>query len=385
MPTTRTEAWRWTNLQPLAQMGFEPEIPSATNIDLSAFGRRDGLLLAFVDGRFSARHSSLRGTPGVTVQSLDDALRSPTPRLQGLFNQVAAEHPFVSLNSAYLTSGAVLELDDGVQLADLVELLFVHTQASAVHPRVLIHLGKGASATVVETYASLVGGRTLTNAVTEVVLDEGARLSHCKLQLEAADGFHVGTLWAKQAATSELSSHVFSAGSKLARSEVSSQLLGEGARCNLFGLYVGKDEQHLDHRTTLDHRSPGCTSREVYKGLLSEKARGVFTGAVHVAQGAQRTDASQSNKALLLSEDASAQSTPQLQIYADDVKCAHGAAVGQLDEQALFYLRSRGIPLATAHELLTTAFADEVIHSAPATVQPRLAAALADKMRGGRP
>jgi Fe-S cluster assembly protein SufD len=176
---------------------------------------------------------------------------------------------------------------------------------------------------------------------------------------------------------------VFSLGGLLARSEVSTRFDGEGGHCELHGLYVGQDQQHLDHRTSLDHASPGCTSREVYKGILDGKSRGVFTGAVKVREGAQKTDASQSNKALLLSEDATAEATPQLQIFADDVKCAHGAAVGQLDDQALFYLRSRGIPLAEARALLTRAFAEEVVLGlAVPAWRGRIESALSRKLSG---
>jgi Fe-S cluster assembly protein SufD len=365
LPTTHQEAWRWTNVQPLGRIPFQAPAPSGAPIDLSALELRDGVRLVFVDGRWSPAHSALAGLPGgVRLRSLEEALRAEPGAVEPLLGRLAKaeEHPFTALNAAHLSDGALLEIDAGVQ-APAVELVFVSRAATpaSTHPRVLIRLGAGARAQVAEIYAALSGGAYLTNAVTEVSLGEGAELEHAKLQLEGTGGYHVSSLWAAQERASRLRSHVFSLGSLLARSEVSSRFDGEGGHCELHGLYVGGGQQHLDHRTSLDHASPGCTSREVYKGILDGKAKGVFTGAVRVRVGAQKTDASQSNKSLLLSEDATSEATPQLQILADDVKCAHGAAVGQLDDQALFYLRSRGIPLAQARALLTRAFAEEVV------------------------
>ena len=266
-----------------------------------------------------------------------------------------------------------------------IELVFVSRAGApgTTHPRVLIRLGAGARAQVAEIYAGLSGGAYFTNAVTEVTLGEGAELDHAKIQVEGGGGYHVGSLWAAQARSSRLRSHVFSLGGLLARSEVSSRFDGEGGHCELHGLYVGQDRQHLDHRTTLDHASPRCTSREVYKGILDGKSRGVFTGAVKVREGAQKTTPARATRRCCSPRTPAPRPPRSSKIFADDVKCAHGAAVGQLDDQALFYLRSRGIPLAEARALLTRAFAEEVVLGlAVPAWRGRIESALSRKLAG---
>jgi Fe-S cluster assembly protein SufD len=367
LPTVREEGWRYTSLQPLSQLSFEPAAggPPGAAAALDLDGLTLGIpsaRLTFVDGRLSAELSDLRRVPaGMRVSGLTQALRDRPAAVEALLGRMARpeEHPFTALNAAFLSDGALVEIDRGAAPDAPLELLFV-SRAAASSPRVLIRCGEGSSAVVVETYAGLSPDAYVTNAVTEVELEANAQLSHYKVQREGDRGCHVGTLWVRQARDSRLQSHVYSLGAALARSEVSSVLAGEGGQAELHGLYVGDAGQHLDHRTSLDHASPGCSSREVYKGILAGRARGVFVGHVRVREGAQKTDASQSNRTLLLSGDAWANATPQLEILADDVKCAHGAAVGQLEEQALFYLRSRGIPLQQARGLLTHAFASEV-------------------------
>jgi Fe-S cluster assembly protein SufD len=385
LPTTRQEAWRWTNVAPIGKIPFElPQLVEAP-VDLSDLELGPHRVV-LVDGRWSPFLSELSLLPtGVRVRRLAEV---EPAELEGLLGQVAKaeEHPFTALNAAHLAEGALLEIDDGVE-APSIELVFLSRAAApgTTHPRVLIRVGAGAKVKVAEIYTAVADGPYFTNAVTEVALGEGAVLEHARVQLEGAGGYHVASLWAAQARGSRLRSHVFSLGGQLSRSEVSSRFDGEGGQCELHGLYVGQGQQHLDHRTTLDHKSPGCTSREVYKGILDGKSRGVFTGAVRVREGAQKTDAAQSNKALLLSEDASAEATPQLQIYADDVKCAHGAAVGQLDDQALFYLRSRGIPLDLARGLLTRAFAEEVVQGLSVPEWQRRIEAVLSRKLGGEP
>jgi len=384
LPTTRQEAWRWTNVAPIGRIPFELPRPVAAPVDLSEL-ELGPTRAVFIDGRWSPFLSELSLLPaGVRVRSLAEV---EPALLEELLGQVAKseEHPFTALNASHLAEGVVLEVDDGVEAASPIELVFLSRAGvpASTHPRVLMRLGAGAKAQVAEIYAAVEKGPYFTNAVTEVSLGEGATLEHARLQLEGPGGYHVASLWAAQAKGSTLRSHVFSLGAQLSRSEVSARFDGEGGHCELHGLYVGDDHQHLDHRTTLDHKSPGCVSREVYKGILDGKSRGVFTGAVRVREGAQKTDAAQSNKALLLSEDASAEATPQLQILADDVKCAHGAAVGQLDDQALFYLRSRGIPLAQARGLLTRAFAEEVVQRVPVQAWQRRVEAVLSRKLGG--
>jgi Fe-S cluster assembly protein SufD len=222
-------------------------------------------------------------------------------------------------------------------------------------------MGANSGLTLVETYAGPENSTYFTNAVTEVVLDDGAALDHYKVQREGRAAFHVATLQVHQDRASHFSSHFISLGGGLVRNEVNAVLDAEGCECTLNGLYLASARQHIDNHTVIDHAKPHCTSHELYKGILAGHARGVFNGKIFVRQDAQKTDAKQTNKTLLLSEDATINTKPQLEIYADDVKCTHGATVGQLDETALFYLRSRGIGLAAARGLLTYAFANDII------------------------
>jgi Fe-S cluster assembly protein SufD len=249
-----------------------------------------------------------------------------------------------------------------------IHLLFISTgqrKPTLSQPRNLIVLGVGSQATLVETYAGLSDEVYFTNAVTEVVLGDGARLDHYKLQEESARALHIALTQVHHGRDSRFTSHSVALGAELARNEVRALLASEGSECTLNGLYMATGKQHLDNRTLIDHQSPRCTSRELYKGVLDGQSRGVFSGRVLVRHDAQTTDASQTNKNLLLSDEALVDTKPQLEIFADDVKCAHGAAVGQLDEDALFYLRSRGIGQESAKSLLTYAFASEMVNLIP--------------------
>ena len=229
------------------------------------------------------------------------------------------------------------------------------------HPRSLVLAGAGSRTTIIETHAGILGGIYLSNAITEVILDEGATVEHYKVQNETETAFHVALLSVRQGRDSRFSAHSVALGSSIARHEVKVALEAPGAEVVLNGLYMPRGEQHLDNPTTIEHVAPQCTSRELYKGVVDGRGRGVFDGRIVVRPGAMKTDASLTNKNLLLSESAEADTRPRLEIFADDVKCAHGAAVGQLDQDAVFYLRSRGIPDAAARGLLTYAFANEML------------------------
>jgi len=249
-----------------------------------------------------------------------------------------------------------------------IHLLFVSSapgNATLSQPRNLIVLGAGSQATVVETYAGLSDEVYFTNVVTEIVLGDNASLDHYKLQEEGARAFHIALTQVHHGRESRFTSHSIALGAALARNDVRALFATEGSECTLNGLYMATGKQHLDNRTLIDHQSPRCTSRELYKGVLDGQSRGVFSGRVLVRHDAQKTDASQTNKNLLLSDEALVDTKPQLEIFADDVKCAHGAAVGQLDEDALFYLRSRGIGQEAAKSLLTYAFASEMVNLIP--------------------
>jgi Fe-S cluster assembly protein SufD len=411
LPTPRDEAWKYTNLAPLVEGRFLPFgearragglgpamegtfIPPATSVgagDLSTVVERLGLpgpRLVFVDGRLVPELSSLAGLPrGLTLKPLRDALREDGEALEALLGQraQASEHAFTALNAALLEEGALLRLAPGTLSEVPVQLLFLTRGDAPVlaSPRILVVAGESSEATLVETYAGLGAGATFTNAVTEVTLGDNASLHHYKLQAESDTAVHVGGLHVRQGRDSRFASHAFSFGGALSRNEVHAAFAGEGGDATLNGLYVGRGTQHLDNRTALDHAVPRCTSRELYKGVLDDRARGTFHGLIRVRPDAQRTDSRQQNRNLLLSESAQADARPQLEILADDVKCAHGAAVGRLDAQALFYLRSRGIPQAEAERLLTQAFAREVVEAVPAgPVRERVEGLLALKLPG---
>ncbi|MCP3162812.1 Fe-S cluster assembly protein SufD [Myxococcus qinghaiensis] len=393
LPTTRDEAWKYTNLSPIADGAFVPSATAGSTAELSAVVARlalPGPRLVFVDGRLSPELSSVAGLPrGLTLKPLRDALVEDGALLEAELGQraLAAEQAFTALNAALLEDGAVLRLAPGALSEVPVQLLFLTRGDAPVlaSPRILVVAGEGSEATLVETYASATGvsGQGFTNAVTEVTLGDNASLKHYRLQSEGDAAVHVGGLHVLQGRDSRFVSHNFAFGGVLARNEVSVTFAGEGGDATLNGLYVGRGTQHLDQRTALDHAVPRCTSRELYKGVLDDRARGTFHGLVKVRQDAQRTDSRQQNRNLLLSEHAQADTRPQLEILADDVKCAHGAVVGRLDAQALFYLRSRGIPRAEAERLLTYAFARELVDAVPeGPVRASVEGLLAPKLPG---
>jgi Fe-S cluster assembly protein SufD len=392
-PTPRNEDWKYTDVAPIVSRPFAP-IGSGGQVDLKARVEQltlPGPRLVFVDGRLSSELCSLEGLfPGVTVKPLRDAVREDAEALEAVLGRRArAEaHPFVALNAALLEEGVFVQVRPGAVAPSPVQLVFLSSGAGAApvlaSPRVVVVAGANSESALVELYAGLEGGASFTNAVTEVVLGENARLHHYKLQAEPDAAFHVASFHAEQARDSRLASHSFALGAALARNEVHSVFAGEGGECVLNGLYVGRGSQHLDNRTDLDHAVPRCTSRELYKGVLDGKSRGTFHGRVLVRPDAQHTDSTQTNRNLLLSEGALVDTRPQLEILADDVKCAHGAAVGRLDEQALFYLRARGIPQAQAEQLLTYAFASELVGAV--TLEPlraRVEQLVAGRLPGG--
>lgn len=392
-PTTKNEDWKYTDVAPIVSRPFAP-VAELSRVELKARVEQialPGPRLVFVDGRHSPELSSLAGlVAGVTVKPLRQAVRENADALAAVLGRRARmeANPFIALNAALLDTGALVQVRPGAVAPSPVQLLFLSSGAKAApvlaSPRVVVVAGANSEAALVELYAGVEGGPSFTNAVTEVVLGENARLHHYKLQAEPDAALHVASLHAEQARDSRLASHAFALGGALARNEVASVFAGEGGECVLNGLYMGRGTQHLDNHTDLDHAVPRCTSRELYKGVLDGRSRGSFHGRVLVRVDAQRTDASQTNRNLLLSEEALVDTRPQLEILADDVKCAHGAAVGRLDEQALFYLRARGIPKAEAERLLTYAFASEVVEAVPfEPLRARVEQLLAARLPGG--
>ncbi|NNG15301.1 MAG: Fe-S cluster assembly protein SufD [Gemmatimonadales bacterium] len=371
-PTRKNEDWRFTNLQPIATGEFRlldpPEaLPGLDALRPYLFGHEDWPRMVFVNGRFVRALSRLDGIPSsVQLLSLREALDSQREVVEAHLAKVAVNAPsaFTDLNTAFMADGALLVLPADAVLEHPVHLVFVTAPGAAdgaTHPRTLIVAGRHAQATVVESYVSLAEQRYLTNTVSEIFLEEGARVNHCKVQLESEAAYHVGTIEAWQGRSSHFESFSFAMGGALSRTNVYTVLDGEGSHVQLDGLYVGHGVQHLDHQTRIEHAKPGCTSREIYKGMLDDRSHAVFNGKVYVRAEAQQTDGKQTNRNLLLSETAKVDTKPQLEIFADDVKCTHGATVGQLDELALFYCQTRGIPLSDARTMVTYAFAADVI------------------------
>ncbi|MEW6296607.1 MAG: Fe-S cluster assembly protein SufD [Thermodesulfobacteriota bacterium] len=371
-PTTRLEEWKYTNLAPLAKIPFTPAtwVPDGRAVDsLGPITLADvaGAQLVFVNGRYAPSLSRLCPLPGgVRVESLATALQTCPHLIEPHLARYANshEHPFVALNTAFLGDGAFVFVPAGAVLTQPLHLLFLTAPAgepTVAHPRTLIVAGAGSQATVVESYVGLGDGVYFTNAVTEVLAGEHAVIEYTRVQLENADAFHIGTVQARQERASTVVSHTVTLGGALTRTDVNAALAGEGSECGLNGLYAVAGRQHVDNATRIDHVRPHCTSRELYKGVLAGQSRGAFSGKIVVHKTAPKTDARQTNKNLLLSDDALIDSRPQLEIFNNDVQCAHGSTIGEIDEDALFYLRARGLDREAARWLLTYAFVSEVL------------------------
>jgi Fe-S cluster assembly protein SufD len=374
-PTSRQEQWRQTNVAPIAQGTFQrpesdPDAPDAVDpARLTPFTFDAAARLVFVDGRFSARLSS-RGPgdelpAGVVVASLAQALERCPEKVEPWLGQLARfeDHPFVALNTAFLHDGAFVWVPRGAVVGP-IHLLFLSSaledgRATVSFPRNLIVTGENSQLTLVETYAG--SGSYFSCPVTELAAGPGSVVDHYKVQRESVDAFHMATFQIQGERACAPSSHSIALGGALVRNDVNAVLAGEGIDCILNGLYLLEGSQFVDNHMRVEHAKPHCASHELYKGVLDGRSRSIFNGLIHVHPGAQKTDAKQSNRNLLLSRDAVANSNPQLEIYADDVKCTHGSTVGQLDDDAVFYLRSRGIGLEAARSLLTYAFASDIV------------------------
>jgi Fe-S cluster assembly protein SufD len=370
-PGPRDEAWRHTPIAPLTRTRFEPADP-ATRVSpaLLAAAGLDGFhgpQVVLVNGRLSRELSTLDSrTPGVEVLSLREALQTQPARLEPHLGRLAAGEAsaFADLNTAFAEDGAVIRLAPGATLAEPVHV--AHLSAGDGAPcvswvRTLVVAGRGSECRLVESYAGSEGGTYLVNAVTEVVIEDNASVDHYHLQKEGAGGLHVATLTARLGRDARFCDHAVTFGAALSRRDIDVRFEAEGGDCVLNGLFVLDGERFADTHSRIDHAKPHCSSRQLYKGVLDGASRGVFNGLVVVRPGAQKTDAWQMNKNLLLSRQALVHSTPQLEILADDVKCKHGSTTGQLDPTALFYLRSRGIGEAAARSLLTYAFASDLV------------------------
>jgi Fe-S cluster assembly protein SufD len=361
----QNEAWKYTRIAPLLRKNFSPAAParlSSEDLARLHLDWPDAYRLVFYNGHYQAHLSQLALVPEkIILGTLTEALHNHPHLLEAQLGKIANIHDegFTALNSAFMADGLFLYLPHGTSLEQPVHVVFLSSGASLSQPRNLIIAENGTHAKVIEHFASLDDSTGLTNAVTEIVAETGSDISHFKLQEESLKHLHVADLTVTQ--RGHFHSHALLLGGLITRNAIRTVLDAEQAECNLYGLYLLEGRQHADTHTHIEHSRPACTSKEYYKGILGGHARGVFSGRVRVAPDAQQTDSQQSNHNLLLSDDAEADSRPQLEIYADDVKCAHGATIGQLDETALFYLRSRGIDPVTARNLLIYAFAEEVL------------------------
>jgi Fe-S cluster assembly protein SufD len=372
-PTTKNEDWHFTSVSRIAEQEFTPLVAASGDVardDLApfTFGGAGWYTLVFVNGRFAPELSEVAKLPaGLKVWDLGTAWTA-APEVVDRVAKLAAydTHAFTALNTAFMYDGAVVQIAPEAEIDQPIHLLYVTDATAAkgmMHPRSLVVAGRHSRATVIESYVSTSDAMYFTNAVTEVSVGEGATLRHYKMQREGARAFHVGTIEVHQARDSHYVSFSLAVGGALTRTNVYTTLDGEGAGATLNGLYMLDGEQHCDHQTQIVHAQPNCFSRELYKGVLDGRSHGVFNGKVFVHPVAQKTDGKQTNNTLLLSEKAQIDTKPQLEIFADDVKCTHGATVGQIDQTALFYLKSRGVPNALARRLLTYAFAADVLET----------------------
>jgi Fe-S cluster assembly protein SufD len=373
-PTTDEEDWRFTSVAPLAATSFMLASLSrsrAKSSEALAFVRSHTVTnwkrheMVFVNGIFAPELSSIGKLPqGVVITSLSHALETHVDEVEAVLGLPPVEGTtvFADLNRAFLEDGAFVYVPEGILVEEPIHLVFLTSvpKPAVTHPHNLVMVERGGDARIVETYLGDDGTEYFTNAVSEIVGGNGASIDHYKIQREGIRSFHFSSQRLLQARSARLQDLSLSLGARLARNDIHTLLDGEGSDLTLNGLYIVHGAQHVDHHTVIDHKAPHCTSRELYKGVLDGNSSGVFNGRIIVRPEAQKTNARQTNKNLLLSEEALVNSNPQLEINADDVKCAHGATIGQLDKDALFYLRSRGIAYEEARRILTRAFMAEV-------------------------
>lgn len=373
LPTKHDEEWRLTDLSDLERWPVHPansvsaESVSETSIESLLLASLDADVLVFVNGQFVPPLSAVRTRQtGARIGSLAAALATEPVLVREHIGSVARieDNVFIALNTGAFADGAFIHLPAGQLIQRPIHILFV--SAGVEHgatslPRNLIVVGPGTNATIIESYIGTDANPYFTNAVTEIVACESSTVEHCKLQLESPDAFHIGTMCARLGRECNFTSHSIALGAQVSRSNIRVELQGEGLNCVLNGLYLTRAKQQADHYMVVEHNAPRCSSQEFFNGILADRSKAVFHGRIYVRPGAVKTDAKQTNKNLLLSDTATAHSKPQLEIYADDVKCTHGATVGKLSDESIFYLRSRGIGLETARRLLIQAFAGEII------------------------
>jgi Fe-S cluster assembly protein SufD len=368
-PSVHDEEWRFTNVAPIARTSFRLARPDG-QVE-RRFSMPHAIELVFVNGLFSPQQSRLNKLPrNARIQPLAAALADNGNIVEPYLARHAQienkTNPFIALNSGFIRDGAFVHIPRGVMLETPIHLQFISTgsrEPSVSHPRVLIVMEDGSSATIVESYMGAGGserGNYLTNSVSEIVLSADAHLDHCRLQQESLEAFHLAAVAATLGRGAKFISHSAAIGAAIARTDFNVLLNGEHAEATLNGLVIATGNQLIDNHTLLQHEKPNCPSHELYKHVLDGKATGVFKGKIFVQKDAQKTDSKQTNKSLLLSDEATMHSQPALEIYADDVKCTHGSTTGPVDEDQVFYLRSRGVSAEAARHLLTYAFAADI-------------------------
>ena len=369
LPTTRDEDWRFTNLKPLVELPFLPTLEPVgqaldqTEIGSITFSQHDIDRLVFLDGHFLSDLSLISDQPdGVTVSNLTGSLS----KLENSIGSLTAndENPFIALNDAFFTDGALIHIPSNARLANPVHLVFLFTaseEGQAAHIRNCILADDNTQGTIIESHLSLGQATASTNVVTETRIGAGANLEHIKLQDQSINAIHLASLNSELSNDAQYAFHSFVLGSRLSRNNLRMRLAKPRGECVLNGLYIMRAEQLADHHMIVDHAAPHCDSHEYFNGILDGKSRGVFHGRILVQPDAQKTDAKQTNKNLILSDNATANTKPQLEIYADDVKCTHGATIGELDDDAIFYLRARGLDTKTARRMLMHGFAGEIV------------------------
>jgi Fe-S cluster assembly protein SufD len=393
LPTTRDEAWRQTPIAPITRRAWSPAAPAPFSADLlrevPGLGV-DGPRVVIVGGRVSPELSRLE-VEGAEIRSLHELLAAEPERVAPWLGQAQGEgaSAFAELNAAFAPDVAVIVVAPGALIESplqVVHLPAAPEKATASYSRVLVVAGRGSESRVVETFAGPAGSAYLANAVTEILVEDNAFVDHYKLQLEGEQAYHLATLSVRLGRDARFADRAFSFGAEIARNDIDVRFDSEGGECVLDGLFMVDGDRLIDTHSRVDHAQPHCSSREHYKGVVDDRARGVFNAIVQVRPGAQRTDAEQMNRNLLLSPEALVHSVPQLEILADDVKCRHGSTTGQLDPAALFYLRSRGIGEAESRALLTWAFASDLVHDLPVpSLREAVEGQLQARLQGGMP
>jgi Fe-S cluster assembly protein SufD len=375
-PTTQDEDWRFTTLQPITGREFPlangeaaelaPAVLAPFLYDIPGVST-----LVFLNGRFLPARSTLPALPqGVTLRNLAAVLATEPARLDGQLGRYARieQNGFTALNTALASDGLYLHVARNIEFTTPIHVVFAtdsRAHGSATYPRNFIHVERGARAEIIESYLGLTDDTYLTNAITEAVIDDGAQLQHTRVQRESEQAFHIGTTHLHQGRDSRALSFAVTLGGLVARNTIDMVLDGPGSHGQMLGFYYGRGQQEIGNHTSILHSHPNCDTREIYKGILDDRSHGIFNGKIYVTPDAQKTDAKQTNRALLLSDQARIDTKPQLEIFADDVKCTHGATVGALDAVAAFYLKSRGIGPVLGRKILTYAFAAEVLEELP--------------------